>query len=270
MPVEGDARTSKAERQDSFVSPLVAAAHELKTPIGIIAGYIDLLVSEKPGPLNEKQREILHDAARNCTRVLQFIRDALASAALQAGAVQMRLETGSLKSCLEEVYETWLPRFESRGVALYVSVGEGLPPLSFDCYKIEHVVSNLLDNALRVSPRGGSVWVAADPAIWDRRSRRDWTGSQERRKRTVTKPNAVKVTVADNGPGIAPEFLQEVFDDFFQTPDSESEGAGLGLSIARQLVQAHSGKIWVESEAGAGSRFFFLLPYGAGAATAAE
>ena len=97
--------------------------------------------------------------------------------------------------------------------------------------------------------------------MWERRSVSKSGASGERRRQATNVPNAVKVSVADTGPGIRPEFHLEVFDDFFRLPGSESvEGMGLGLAIARRLLQGMSGKIWVESEPGAGSKFSFLIP----------
>jgi signal transduction histidine kinase len=97
--------------------------------------------------------------------------------------------------------------------------------------------------------------------MWERRSASNSVAGGDRRRQSVSLPNAVKVSVADTGPGIRPEFHLEIFDDFFRLPGSESaEGMGLGLAIARRLLQGMSGKIWVESEPGAGCKFSFLIP----------
>ena len=97
--------------------------------------------------------------------------------------------------------------------------------------------------------------------MWERRTVSKPAASGERRRQTTGAPNAVKVSVSDTGPGITPEYHQEIFDDFFRLPSSEaSEGMGLGLAIARRLVQGMGGKIWVESEPGAGCKFSFLIP----------
>jgi signal transduction histidine kinase len=97
--------------------------------------------------------------------------------------------------------------------------------------------------------------------MWERRGVSNSAVNGERRRQSVKVPNAVKVSVADTGPGIRPEFHMEIFDDFFRLPGSESaEGMGLGLAIARRLLQGMGGKIWVESEPGAGCKFSFLIP----------
>lgn len=97
--------------------------------------------------------------------------------------------------------------------------------------------------------------------MWERRALAKSPGKSERRRQAVTAPNAMKVSVSDTGPGIRPEFHQEIFDEFFRLPGNEAtEGMGLGLAIARRLLQAMGGKIWVESELGAGSKFSFIVP----------
>jgi signal transduction histidine kinase len=241
---------------------LATAAHRLKTPLAIISGYIELLLSQKAGALVERQLQILEDAQENCLRLQRFIQDFLTYSALETGSVAIKAELGDLNACLAEVYELWLPRFQKKGVALYLPAGAKLEPFKFDSFKIEEVASNLLDNSLKFTPEGGSVWLSAERHFWDRRSRHDFPVPIEQRKLNSGEPNSVKVTVADTGPGIEPEYHQEIFHDFFRVPgvSESSEGTGLGLAIARRLVQAHGGKIWMESEPGSGSKVSFLLP----------
>lgn len=259
--LEAYARQESEIRQRTIA--LATMAHELKTPLAIIAGYIELLLGQRAGPLNERQRQILVDSQTNCVRLQKFIQDFLATSALEAGKVTMRFEPGDLNGCLSEVCGFWMDRFHTRGVALYFPQNVKLEPFEFDSYKVQQVVSNLLDNALKFTRSGGTVWVIAEPHHWERRGRQDVPPlAEERRREAAAIPNAIRVTVADTGPGIAPEYHQEIFDDFFKVPDqqAQSEGAGLGLAIARRLVQAHGGKIWVESEPGTGSKLSFLLP----------
>jgi signal transduction histidine kinase len=258
--LEAYARQENEIRQRTIA--LATMAHELKTPLAIIAGYIELLLGQRAGPLNDRQRQILEDSQSNCGRLQKFIQDFLASSALEAGKVTMRFERFELNACLSEVCGYWLHRFHSKGVALYFPLNPKLEPFEFDSFKVQQVVSNLLDNSLKFTKSGGTVWVTAEPHYWERRSRQDLPLAQERRLETTAAAHAIRVTVADTGPGIAPEYHQEVFDDFFKVPDQEEQsgGTGLGLAIARRLVQAHGGKIWVESQPGSGSKFSFLLP----------
>ncbi len=242
---------------------LATAAHELKTPLSIMTGYMELLLSDKLGPLGERQRRVLSDMRENGVRLQQFIQDFLTYSALETGNVRLRCQVADLNVVLQEVCSFWLQRFQDNHVALYVLPSEKLKPFPFDSLKIQHVVSNLLDNALKFSHAGGTVWLSAEPYHWERRSGKPAKVANDRRKRAEWSTNAARVTVSDTGPGLAPEFHSEVFDDFCKGPapnGNKSEGMGLGLAIARRLVLAHGGKIWVESEPGQGSKFCLLIP----------
>ena len=154
-----------------------------------------------------------------------------------------------------------LTRFQDRGLALYFLANDKLVPFVFDAPKVQRVISNLLENACKYTPQGGTVWLHAEPHMWERRTAAQSPANGDRRRKSLGVPNAVKVSVSDTGPGIRPEFQLEIFDDFYRLPGTEStEGMGLGLAIARRLLQAMGGKIWVESEPGAGSKFSFLIP----------
>lgn len=240
---------------------LAGAAHELKTPLAIIAGYIDLLLSQKSGSLNAQQRQILEESQLSCTRLQRFIQDLLTYGALETGKLAMDFDHGDLNLCLREVYGFWAPRFKEKGVAFYFPCDERLKPFEFDYHKMQHIISNLLENSLKFTPAEGTVWMTAEPHVWERRANQDSTVRQERRRSSHPLANSARVTVSDTGPGIAAEYQQEVFDDFFKPPQDRSGGTGLGLAIARRLVHAHSGKIWVESIPGSGSKFCFLLPF---------
>jgi histidine kinase len=173
----------------------------------------------------------------------------------------MKFEAGNINACLSEVCRLWSPRFQERGLALYFLANEKVISFPFDAPKVERVISNLLENASKFTPSGGTVWLHAEPMMWERRTVMKPVVDQERRRKPLVQPNSVKISVSDTGPGIPPEYHLEIFDDFFRLPSNEkSEGMGLGLAIARRLVLAMGGKIWVESEAGAGCKFSFILP----------
>lgn len=252
------------EQYSRCAQALATAAHDLRTPLSVVSGYIELLLSGKLGALNEKQTGCLEDMYASSQRLGRLITDFLTFSAVQTGNLNLRFdEAGDMHACLTEVCSFWLPRFQSKGVAFYYLANEHLQPFPFDHDRIQRVVSNLLENALKFTPQGGTVWLNAEPQLWERRQSEPRSISKERRKRPhLLAPNAVRVSVADTGPGIPPEFHQEIFGDFFQVPnnDASGPGMGLGLGIARRLVQAHGGKIWVESEPGCGSKFSFLLP----------
>ena len=250
------------ERYHRCTDALASAAHDLKTPLAILSGYIELLQNEKLGALSERQRSILQDMQASSARLEHFIQDFLTFSVLEAGELKMKYESGNMNACLSEICNFWSPRFQQKGVALYFLANEKLQPFVFDFAKVQRVVSNLLDNAAKFTPAGGTVWLHAEPHMWERRSNYLPSPPHERRKQRSEVPNSVKVSVSDTGPGIAPEFHQEIFDDFFRLAQAgiSGEGVGLGLAIARRLVQAFGGKIWVESEQGSGSKFCVLLP----------
>lgn len=241
---------------------LASAAHELKTPLAIIGGYIEHLLGEKPGPLTEQQRRALRDAHSNCKRLQRFIQDFMAFSALETGKITLKFEPGDLRACLSEVNEIWLPLFQEKGIALYFLCPDKLPPFPFDSFKVQQIVSDFLENARKYTPKGGTVWISAELYHWDHLKREDILPHDPRPSGSRQDQNSIRITVADTGPGIAPEYLQEVFDEFFRIPNVGDEfgGSGLGLAIARRLVHAHGGKIWAESEPGGGSKFSFLLP----------
>jgi signal transduction histidine kinase len=274
LPAEADSKLSESgaslindyrqllERYQRTTNALASAAHDLKTPLAILNGYVEVLQSEKLGGLNERQREVLRDMHSSGQRLQRFIQDFLSFSVLETGEMKLRYETADLNQCLSEVCRLWSPRFQEKSLALYFLVNEKLTPFEFDAPKIERVVSNLLENASKFTPSGGTVWLHAEPYMWERRATSNTGTSNERRRRSDQRPNSVKVSVSDTGPGIPPEYHLEVFDDFFRAPQGESlsDGMGLGLSIARRLITNMGGKIWVESEPSAGCKFSFILP----------
>ncbi len=240
---------------------LASSAHELKTPLAVMNGYLELLMKEKLGPLSDRQRHVLSAMQASGSRLQQFIQDFLTYTSFETGKLAAEFELGDLNGCLADLYNIWLARFQEKGVALYFPANDRLPRFPFDYHKVQRVVSNLLENAYTCTPPGGTVWLTAEPYAWDRRMRQTLEFGVERRRTFSNEANSVRVTVCDTGPGIAPEYHQQIFEDFVSLQQSEHHhGSGLGLAIARRLVQAQLGTIWVESELGAGSRFCFLLP----------
>ena len=265
IPSAADLPQAYSELQERFqrtTNALGSAAHDLKTPLAILNGYVELLQSEKLGQLNSRQREVLGDMRSSGQRLQQFIQDFLTYSALETGGLLMRFEKGNINECLSEVCRLWSARFQEKGLALYFLPNEKLPVFPFDSPKLERVISNLLENSFKFVPQGGTVWLHAEPYMWERRAASQPASAGERRRQDVSQPNSVKVSVSDTGPGIPAEFQQEVFDDFFRLPSNENqEGMGLGLAIVRRLVQGMGGKVWVESDPGAGCKFSFLIPF---------
>jgi len=262
-PVDLEQRYNQlSEHYQRTTNALASAAHDLKTPLAILNGYIELLQSEKLGPLNERQRDVIGDMHASGQRLQNFIQDFLSYTVLETGELRMQYEPGDINATLSEVCRLWSHRFQEKGLALYFLANDKLPVFPFDSPKIQRVISNFLENAYKFTPAGGTVWLHAEPHMWERRTASKPSVEKERRRQPLSVPNAVKVSVSDTGPGIPAEYHLEVFDDFFRLPTNEnqSDGMGLGLAIARRLVNGMGGKLWVESEPGAGCKFSFLVP----------
>lgn len=237
---------------------LASAAHELKTPLAVIKGYYDLLLTGSLGRLTDKQRDILEESKDSCERLVRLVSMFLNYSALESGKLVLQLRENDLRDCLDELAKRWSEAFQRKGVRLDASFDPSIPTFRFDYQKVQQAAANLLDNALKHTPVGGSVTLLAAPHFWERRVAAV-APVEERRRFRLPRPNSVEVSVADSGSGIAAEHHQEIFEDFVRV-DRNTSGMGLGLAIAKRLVQAHRGKIWVESGPQGGSIFTLLLP----------
>src|SRR5467141_627051 len=237
---------------------LASAAHELKTPLAVIKGYYDLMLAGSLGKLSDKQTDILEESKESCERLVRLVSMFLNYSALESGKLVLQLRENDLRDCLDEVSKRWSEAFQRKGVKLDAHFDPSIPTFRFDYQKVQQAAANLLDNALKHTPSGGSVTLRAAPHFWERRVAA-LAPVEERRRFRLPRPNSVEVSVTDSGPGIAAEHHQEIFEDFVRV-DRNTSGMGLGLAIAKRLIQAHRGKIWVESESRTGSRFTFLLP----------
>jgi signal transduction histidine kinase len=237
---------------------LASAAHELKTPLAVIKGYYDLLLAGSLGRLTEKQKDILEESKESCERLVRLVSMFLNYSALESGKLVLQLRENDLRDCLDEMAKRWAEAFQRKNVRLEVQLDPSIPAFRFDYQKVQQAAANLLDNALKHTPTGGNVTLVAKPHFWERRIA-EVAPNQERRRFRLPRPNSVEVSVTDSGGGIPAEHHQEIFEDFVRV-DRNTSGMGLGLAIAKRLVQAHRGKIWVESESKRGSTFRFLLP----------
>lgn len=222
------------EVKTSLVSTV---SHELKTPLTSVRMALHLLLEEAIGALNPKQTELLVAARDDSERLLTMINDLLDLARLESGESRMQLEHKSPARLVQDAIDDSRDFAETHGVKLVADIGESLPEVAVEERQISHVFSNFITNAAKHSPRGEEVVVQA---------RRHEGG--------------VRFAVIDKGKGIAPQYQQRVFDKFFRIPGADRNGAGLGLSIAREIVHAHHGSTGVNSKPGEGSEFFFILP----------
>jgi signal transduction histidine kinase len=225
---------------DDVKTNLIATvSHELKTPLTSMQMAVYLLLEEKVGPLNPKQVELLLAARANSDHLFDMVEDLLDLARFEGGAGLIEKKPFSCKALVEEVAERERELVTSRGLHLEVNIQPDLPSVSISRPRINQVFSNFISNAVKHSPTGGTITLSA---------KRD--GAQ-----------TVRFSVKDEGDGIPAHLHRRIFDKFFRISETSSdEGAGLGLSIAREIVLAHSGTIGVESEPGKGSEFFFTLP----------
>jgi signal transduction histidine kinase len=249
-------RLQEVNRQKTVF--LASAAHELKTPLAVMKGYYDLLLSGSLGKLSEKQTDILHESKESCERLVRLVSMFLNYSALESGKLVLHLRENDLRDCIKDLNCRWQDAFQRAKVRLDVKIHEDLPIFKFDYQKVQQCIFNLIDNALKHTPAGGEVTLMAQPHFWERRVN-EAIPADERRRGPGQKPNAVMISVADTGSGIAAEFHQEIFEEFVRV-DPSSAGMGLGLAITKRLIQAHRGKVWVDSEMGRGSSFSFLLP----------
>ena len=249
-------RLQEVNRQKTVF--LASAAHELKTPLAVMKGYYDLLLSGSLGKLAERQREMLQESKESCDRLVRLVSMFLNYSALESGKLVLQLRENDLRDCVNDLTCRWQDAFQRATVKLDVKIHPDLPLFKFDYQKVQQCMANLLDNALKHTPAGGVVTLRAQPHFWERRTSQ-LSPAEERRREDRTFINSILISVSDTGSGIAAEFHQEIFEEFVRV-DPSSSGMGLGLAITKRLIQAHRGKVWVDSELGRGSSFSFILP----------
>jgi signal transduction histidine kinase len=242
---------------------LASAAHELKTPLAVIAGYADFLLGDYAGPLNEQQRTVLTEMQHNTLRLQHFIQSVLKFSALESGKFEIRKELADINQCVTEVISQWQIPYKARATTCVFFPDSTIGPAYIDKLKLQNIISVLLENALKFTPPSGRVTVTTTSEIWERRSSRsDKIIHLERRDPApVARNNCIRIDVTDNGAGIPSEYHQQIFEEFRQIePSGQTQGVGLGLAIARRLTELQGGKISVQSAVGQGSTFSILLP----------
>lgn len=223
-------------------------SHELRTPLMMILSPLDQIAQQDEAGLSEKSRSLLSVATINAHRLLKLINQLLDFSKLEAGHLRLRHETVDLRALLERLVTAALPLAEQRGLLLSAHLDAALGPIVADEEKLDTIVTNLISNALKFTPRGGSVRVSA---AFESLPGADPTDRH------------VRIAVEDTGIGIAPEHFERLFQRFSQIDGSTSRefaGTGLGLALVKELVELHGGAIHVESAPGRGSRFWFTLP----------
>jgi signal transduction histidine kinase len=218
---------------------LANMSHELRTPLNAIIGFSQVLREKMFGPVNEKQEEYLDDILSSGNHLLSLINDVLDLSKVEAGQVELEVAPFSLREALERGVVMVRERATNDGVQVAFAADPEVDVVTGDERRIRQVIFNLLSNAVKFTPAGGAVDVSAAQVNGE-----------------------VRVSVADTGPGLAPEDHERIFEEFQQTETGVElgEGTGLGLALSKRLVELHGGRIWVDSELGKGSTFVFTLP----------
>jgi two-component system, OmpR family, phosphate regulon sensor histidine kinase PhoR len=229
-------RIKKLERnREEFVANV---SHELRTPLSLIKGYTEtLLDGAKDNP--DVSVKFLQTIDRNAERLKLLIEDLLTISELESGRIRLQLQTVALTPLVAKLLEDFKPRAAARGVRLNCEVPELTAKADPD--RVQQVLSNLVDNAIKYGRSDGVVTIRGHDAGEGR----------------------IELCVADDGPGIPEDARERIFERFYRLDKARSReqgGTGLGLSIVKHIIQSHGGKVWVESEPGKGSRFFFSLP----------
>jgi two-component system, NtrC family, sensor histidine kinase KinB len=229
---------SRPRRFDELKNDLVATvAHEFRTPLTSLHMAIHLCLEGAAGPVSDRQEDLLHAARQDCERLQIIVDEILDLARLKAGKVELHRRAVAPAALVTDAVESQRSAARQHGLGLRTEVLPSLPEVYADPERIQIVLVNLVTNAIRHTAAGTAITVCA---------------------RSVD--HGVRFEVTDTGPGIPAEHRERVFDKFFRVPGTPKGGAGLGLSVAKELVEAHGGSIGVESEVGRGATFWFTLP----------
>ena len=221
------------ERRRNLIADVT---HELKTPVSDIRSYLEAIHDGLMQPTQSNLDSVYEDIIL----LSRLINDLQLLALADAGELNLVYQPDNIAPVITGAVASVQPRANIKGVSLKVALPETLPPVEIDSQRISQVLYNLLDNALRHTPPGGEITVAA-----------------------IEKNGSLEVSVSDNGEGIPEEDLPHMFERFYRVDKSRAKatgGNGLGLTIAKRLIEAHGGKISVQSELDKGSRFSFTIP----------
>jgi signal transduction histidine kinase len=224
-----------SENKSEFVANM---SHELRTPLNAIIGFSEVLQEQMFGELNERQLVYVNDVLEAGKHLLSLINDVLDLAKIEAGRMDLELSQVAIPDVLRSAVSLYGERASRESVELSLATEPEEITITADERRVRQVVLNLVSNAVKFTPADGRVDISAR-----------------------AEDGHVEVAVADTGPGISPDDLETIFEEFEQAPTGkQAEGTGLGLPLSRKLVELHGGRLWVESEVGKGSTFRFTLP----------
>jgi len=222
---------------DAKTNLVATVSHELKTPLTSVRMVLHLLLEKSLGTLNKKQNELVETARKDAERLLKMLDALLDIARLEAGAAALTKEIISPAKLVNSIREEVQANVTAQGLLLVCEIEPSLPNVQVDRQQIGPVFHNFIANAIKHSPPGGKIQIAA----------------------TAGPDGSVQFSVSDEGPGIAAEHQVLIFDRFYRVPGQTKRGVGLGLSIVREIIVAHGGRVGVRSQPGRGSEFFFVL-----------
>ncbi|MFH1799966.1 MAG: HAMP domain-containing sensor histidine kinase [Candidatus Omnitrophota bacterium] len=220
-------------RKSAFVANV---SHELKNPLAVISESIALILDKIVGEVNEQQKEILEIGKQSADRLIRLVSDLLDLSQIEAGKMKLKREEVNLKVLVDGVLKNYEREISKKRLTLKKEIQQNIELLWGDGDKLTEVIINLLNNAIKYTP-AGSITVKL-------------TGNERE----------VRFEIADTGSGIPEEYSEKIFDKFERIMTEKQEGTGLGLPIAKDIIELHRGKLWVESEPGKGSRFIFTIP----------
>jgi signal transduction histidine kinase len=243
--------TAEAESQqarDEFVASL---SQELRTPMTSITGYTDLLLGESVGFIGDMQRKFLQRIKANIERMGSMLSDLIGVTAIDAGQLEIRPTVVDMAEVIEDTIIGARAQLEENEITLNMNLPDSIPPVEADPDSVRQIMSNLLSNAIKSTPINGTIDVYAARY------------SEDKTAANGELPSFLQISIRDSGGGIAEKDMGRVFDRFYRAERPLIEGlgeTGVGMAIVKSLVEAHGGKVWVDSEIGDGSTFHFLLP----------
>ncbi|HLC44998.1 MAG: hypothetical protein A2722_02450 [Candidatus Doudnabacteria bacterium RIFCSPHIGHO2_01_FULL_50_11] len=220
---------------------ITLSSHQLRTPLSAVKWFTEIMMTQRNGKLNQKQLEYLREIYRSNERAIALVNDLLQVSRVQEGKLHLDLTDVDLKSLVDEIIDSHRSQLTANTISYNFQVINGpLPKLALDKVKIRRVFQNLLNNAIQYTPRGGSVQITLKNS-----------------------PREIVCSITDTGVGIPADQQSKIFDRFYRGTNVskiQPDGTGLGLYIAKSLIEAHRGKIWFESTEGEGATFYFSLP----------
>lgn len=227
------------QRKDDFIA---SVSHDLRSPLQCITAYTRFVMDGVSGPVTEKQHSQLQIVLKSADRLGSLVNTILDISKLEAEKLSLNLKPADTKQIAVDVHNMLAVLAAKYGINLRVAVDDMIPQAYIDAEQIQRVMTNLVTNALTITPTGGTVTLRV----------------------TTEGSSQLRVSVADTGPGIPPEKIHSMFTKFFQVEETKGaarkRGTGLGLTICKLLVEAHGGRIWVESEWQKGATFYFTIP----------